>query len=96
MKQDKIKALLKKYYAVETSLEEEELLRQELNASNEVSEDLMADAELFAMMNALAEESTDQELDFENKHSKIVPIEQRKTLNSFSWTARIAAGFSLL
>ena len=96
MKPDKIKALLEKYYAGESSLEEEDLLRIELISSDEIPGDLKADAELFTMMNALAEESTDQELDFENKHSKIVPIEQRKTLNSFSWTARIAAGFSLL
>lgn len=86
MKPDKIKALLERYYAGETSLEEEGLLRKELISGNEIPEDLKADAELFSMMNALVEESTDQELDFENKHSKIVPIEQRKILNSFSWT----------
>lgn len=96
MKPDKIKSLLEKYYAGESSLEEEQLLRQELSAVNDVSEDLMADAELFTMMKALAEESTDQELDFENDSAKIVSIEPKTSPFGLSWTARIAAGFSLL
>jgi hypothetical protein len=96
MKPDKIKALLEKYYAGETSLEEEDLLRQELNAENEVSEDFMADAELFTMMKALAEESSDQELDFESNATKTVTMEPKKSAFGLSWTARMAAGFSLL
>ena len=96
MKPDKIKALLEKYYAGETSLEDEDLLRKELNSGDEIPGDLKADAELFAMMNALAEESFNQELDFENKQAKIISLKQNKISNSFSWTARIAAGFSLL
>lgn len=96
MKSDKIKALLEKYYAGETSLEEEVSLRNELNVNIALPDELKADAELFAMMNALAEESTDQELDFEIEQPKIVALKQRNTHNTFSWTARIAAGFSLL
>jgi HEAT repeat protein len=96
MKPDKIKALLEKYYAGESSLEDEDLLRQVLNTSSEVPEELKADAELFAMMNALAEESTDQELDFETEQPKVISLDQSASQNSFSWTARIAAGFSLL
>jgi HEAT repeat protein len=96
MKPDKIKALLEKYYAGESSLEDEDLLRQVLNTSSEVPEELKADAELFAMMNALAEESTDQELDFETEQPKVISPDQSASQNSFSWTARIAAGFSLL
>lgn len=96
MKPDKIKALLERYYAGETSLEEEELLRQELNIGNDVSKDLLADAELFAMMNALAEESTDQEIDFEGNQTKILSMEPKSSQSEFSWIARIAAGFSLL
>jgi HEAT repeat protein len=96
MKPDKIKALLEKYYAGESSLEDEDLLRQALNTSSELPEELMADAELFAMMNALAEESTDQELDFETEQPKVISLDQSASQNSFSWTTRIAAGFSLL
>lgn len=96
MKPDKINTLLEKYYAGETSLEEEDLLRQALNSISELPDELRADAELFAMMSALGEESTDQELDFEEEQPKIVPLAQENTLNRFSWTARIAAGFSLL
>ncbi len=96
MKPDKIKAILEKYYAGETSLEEENSLRQSLNTDIELPNELKADAELFAMMSALEEESTDQELDFEPEGPKIVSLDQGKRLNTFSWTARIAAGFSLL
>lgn len=96
MKPDNIKAILEKYYTGETSLEEENSLRQALNTDIEQPNELKADAELFAMMNALAEESTDQELDFESEGPKIVSPDQGNMLNTFSWTARIAAGFSLL
>lgn len=96
MKPDKIKAILEKYYAGETSLEEEHSLRRALNTDIELPNELKADAELFAMMNALAEESTDQELEFESEGPKIVSLDQGNMLNTFSWTARIAAGFSLL
>ena len=96
MKPDKIKALLEKYYTGKTSLEEEILLRKELKDNSDLPGDLKEDAELFAMMNALSEESSTQELDVENKQPKIVAIAQEKILDSFSWTARIAAGFSLL
>ena len=96
MKPDKIKALLEKYYAGESSLEEEDLLRKELITGDEIPGDLKADAELFSMMNALAEDSTDQEIDFDSKKSKIVSMEPKVSPFGFSWTARIAAGFSLL
>lgn len=96
MKPDKIKILLDKFYAGETSLEEEQLLRQELNAAQGASEDFVVDAELFSMMNALAEESTDKEIEFDDRNSKIVTMEPVASPTVFLWTARIAAGFSLL
>ena len=96
MKPDKIKALLEKYYAGETSLDEEKLLRQELLSANKISGDFMVEAELFAMTNALTEESTNQEIDFEDSNSKIVSIDPKASPYGISWAARIAAGFSLL
>lgn len=96
MKTNKIKAILEKYYAGETSLEEEDSLRQALSSDIELPKELKADAELFAMMSALSEESSDQVLDFDPEETKIVSIDQGNTAHTFSWTARIAAGFSLL
>ncbi len=96
MRPDDIKVLLEKYYAGETSLEEEAILRKSLTTATNIPEYLKADAELFAMMNALTEESTDQEIDFGSVQATKTTPEHKIMPNTFSWTARIAAGFSLL
>ncbi len=96
MKPDNIKALLEKYYAGTTSIEEEAFLRKTLTSMNEIPENLKAEAELFSMMNALTKESSDQEINFDNKRANAVVPKYRIMPNTFSWTARIAAGFSLL
>ena len=96
MRPDNIKALLEKYYAGETSLEEEAILRKALTSATDLPEYFMADAELFTMMNVLNKESTNQELDFENKNVNTATPKYRIMPDTFSWTARIAAGFSLL
>ena len=67
MKWDKIKSLLEKYYAGESSLEEEEQLRNELNNPETLPEEIQADAEMFIMMNALASEKTDLEFEPEEE-----------------------------
>ena len=96
MKSDKINTLLQKYYAGETSLEEEQTLRNALKSVDQLPEELKVDAELFAMMGALSADSTNQDIHFEKEDPKILPIVQEEKPNYFSWTMRIAAGFSLL
>jgi hypothetical protein len=95
MKSDKIKELLEKYYNGKTSLEEEQLLRDALKTVEKLPEKLKADGELFAMMNALSDDSTEKEIILEEKEPKIVQIGQQHT-SSFTWIARIAAGFAIL
>ncbi len=96
MKQDDIKALLEKYYAGETSLEEEVLLREALKSINELDDDLKADAELFAMMDAVASERTDKEIDLEPREGKVVSIDSKSSSFQLGWISRIAAGFALM
>jgi hypothetical protein len=95
MKSDKIKELLEKYYAGNTSLEEEQLLHDVLASVDELPEDLKADGELFAMMHALSEDSSDEEVVLDEKPAKIVPIDHQPTSN-ITWISRIAAGFAIL
>lgn len=94
MKPDKISTLLEKYYAGETSLEEEKELRNALKSMEKLPEEIKADAELFAMMHALEEDTTNQEIDLEDSQTKIVPMDPRS--NYTTWITRIAAGFLLL
>ncbi len=96
MKSDKISTLLEKYYAGETSLEEEMTLKNALKSIDQLPEELKADAELFAMMDALSTDSTNQDIHLEKKKPKIIPIIHERKPNNISWTMRIAAGFSLL
>jgi hypothetical protein len=96
MKPDKIKALLDKYYNGETTLEEESLLKEALKSMDELSDDLKADAELFAMMDAVASGTTDQEIDFEQNEGKVVALEPKPFGTPFSWISKIAAGFAFL
>ena len=96
MKSDNISTLLQKYYAGETSLEEEMTLKNALKSIDQLPEELKADAELFAMMAALSEDSANQDIHLEKEEPKIVPITQEKKSDYISWTMRIAAGFSLL
>jgi hypothetical protein len=56
---------------------------------------MKADGELFAMMHALSEDSSDRELVLDEKPAKIIPIDQQKN-SSFTWISRIAAGFAIL
>jgi hypothetical protein len=95
MKSDKIKELLEKYYAGNTSQEEEQVLHDVLASVDELPEDMKADGELFAMMHALSEDSSDRELVLDEKPAKIIPIDQQKN-SSFPWISRIAAGFAIL
>jgi hypothetical protein len=95
MKSDKIIELLEKYYAGNTSLEEEQLLHHVLASVDELPEDLKADGELFAMMHALSEDSSDEEVVLDEKPAKIVPIDHQPTSN-ITWISRIAAGFAIL
>ena len=95
MKIEEIKSLLNKYYQGETSLEEEELLRINLKSVDDLPEDLKADAELFSMMGALGGETTNQDIDLDNKDKKIVPLQLQKSVD-YSWFSRIAAGLALL
>lgn len=96
MKSDKISTLLEKYYAGETSLEEEMTLKNALKSIDQLPEELKADAELFAMMDALSIDSTNQDIHLKKKEPKIIPIIHERKPNNISWTMRIAAGFSLL
>lgn len=95
MKWDKIKTLLERYYAGESTLEEEEQLRNELSNPESLPEEIQADAEMFIMMNALSSEKTD--LEFEPiEEAKVVPMRPEGNSFDLSWTMRIAAGFSIL
>lgn len=96
MKTDKIKLLIEKYYAGDTSLEEEEQLRIALKSIDQLPEELQADAELFALMGALSRESTGKEINLSADEPKVVVMQQPSQDFSLSWTMRIAAGFSLL
>ena len=96
MKPDKIKSLLEKYYAGNTSLEEEDLLREALKSVDDVPLELKVDAELFAMMRALSEETTDSEINVDEKETRVIPMDPKPTGFNLSWVARIAAGFSIL
>lgn len=96
MKPDKIKSLLEIYYAGNTSLEEEDQLRDALRSIDNLPEELKADAELFIMMGALSDESTDQEFNVKEKEARVIPVEKRPSVFDLSWPSRIAAGFSLL
>lgn len=96
MKPDKIKSLLEKYYAGNTSLEEEDILRDALKSIDDVPQELKADAELFAMMGALSTETAESELDLEESETRVIPIHQQPYGFNLSWTVRIAAGFSIL
>lgn len=95
MEIDKIKALLEKYYSGESTLEEEDILREAMKSLDELPEELKADGELFIMMNALSEETTDQKIDLDEKEVKVVQIDQQAPM-TFTWFARIAAGFAIL
>ena len=94
MKPDNINTLLEKYYAGETSLEEEKLLRNTLKSMAKLPDDLKADAELFTMMDAFGEDTSEEEIEIPDEETKVVSLEP--TSFSFSWAYRIAAGFSLL
>ena len=94
MKPDNINTLLEKYYAGETSLEEEKLLRNTLKSMAKLPDDLKADAELFTMMDAFGEDASEEEIEIPDEETKVVSLEP--TSFSFSWAYRIAAGFSLL
>ena len=96
MKADKIKELLDKYYAGDTSLEEEDQLRNAFKSIDELSEGLKADAEMFAMMSALASESAKTELNFDKEEANVVSIDHSSQRFNLSWTLRIAAGLSLI
>lgn len=96
MKTDKIKLLIEKYYAGDTSLEEEEQLRNALKSMDQIPDELQADAELFMMMGALSTESSEKEINLPLEEPKIVAMPQPSQEFSLSWTMRIAAGFSLL
>jgi hypothetical protein len=95
MEIDKIKSLLAKYYQGETSLEEEQWLRENLQPGEKVPVELKGDAELFAMMQAVENDRTDQEIDLEKQPAKEIPL-RPSTNMSFTWISRIAAGFALL
>ena len=94
MKPDNINTLLEKYYAGETSLEEEKQLRNALRSIDDLPDDLRPDAELFAMMSALGEDTSEEEIIIPDEETKVVSLEPKSL--SFSWAIRIAAGFSLL
>ena len=96
MKSDKIKTLLEKYYAGETSLEEEMALKSALKSIAILPDELKADAELFTMMNAMEEDTSDLAIDLGERTTKIIPITHGNSLNYPMWIVRIAAGFSLL
>jgi len=103
MKIDKIKLLLEKYYAGESSLGEEEQLKNALKSMELLPEDLQADAELFKMMSALSSDSTESEIDLQLDSAKVVQIAPNLPAGeagshefSLSWTMKIAAGFSIL
>lgn len=96
MKTDKIKLLIEKYYAGDTSLEEEEQLRIALKSIDQLPEEFQADGEMFAMMGALSTESTGKEINLPVDEPKVVAMPQPSQSFSISWTMRIAAGFSLL
>jgi hypothetical protein len=94
MEIDKIKSLLIKYYGGESSLEEEEYLRENLKSMDDLPEEFMVDAELFSLMSALEDDTTDQPIEPEDE-VKEIPLNQPKSQN-FYWMGRIAAGFALL
>ncbi len=96
MRPDDIKVLLEKYYAGKTSLEEEAILRKALTSVSEIPGKLNSEAELFAMMNAVSEEFTDQEINFDNKQANPVVPKNKIMPSTFSWMAKIAAGFLFL
>lgn len=96
MKPDKISALLEKYYAGETSIEEERELRMALKSMDQLPEKFKPDAEIFAMMDALSAETSDLSFEPETNAPAIVPLVHEKTNHFTSWTLRIAAGFALL
>ena len=95
MKSDKIKVLLEKYFDGETSLEQEEQLRNALKSIDELADDLKADAELFALMSALSTDLTDKDVDL-SEEPKVIPIKQINSGMKHTWIGRIAAGFSFL
>ena len=92
---DKIKAQLQKYYNGETSLEDEATLREALKSIDELPDEIKADAELFTMMNALAEDTTDKEFEVEEKSTREVTMPVQRSMD-FTWFSRIAAGFTIL
>ncbi|MCG8307273.1 MAG: HEAT repeat domain-containing protein [Cytophagales bacterium] len=96
MKTDKIRALLEKYYAGETGLEEEEQLRSALKSMEGLPQEMRADAELLSLMHALTSESFEKEFDVLKEEPKQILDRSLKTGIDHSWTMRIAAGFSLL
>ena len=96
MKADNIKALLEKYYAGESSLKEEEQLRNAMKPMDQLPEDLKVDAELFVMMNALASDSSEREINLETEPEKIIPITSKSHEFNLSWTMKIAAGIAIL
>jgi len=95
MEIDRIKALLKKYYEGETSLDEEHLLHEALQPVDELPEKLKADGELFRMMAALGEDDSAPEIQLEEQSTNVIELAPQQS-NGFSWLARIAAGFALL
>ena len=96
MKEDKIKALLEKYYAGDSNLDEEKELKNALKSMDQLPEDLMVDAELFTMMDALASDTVEKDVDLQTEETKMMPISQKSHGIDLSWTLRIAAGFSIL
>ena len=94
---DDIKKLLEKYYAGKCSLDEEDMLRNLLKSMNDLPKDIKADAELFAMMEALSTESSTAEINLNvEEETKEIALTEISQHSNFSWFARIAAGFSLL
>jgi len=96
MKTDNIKTLLEKYYAGDTSLNEEDQLRNALRSLDKLPDDLKPDAELFSMMDALSRDSFTKDLDISLTETKVVQMEKSSPRFNLNWTMRIAAGFSLL
>ncbi len=95
MELDKIKSLLNKYYNGDTSLEEEEYIRQNLKSLDDLPDELKAVAELFSMMSALETDTTEQQIEPQNQSVKEIPLQQPKAVSLY-WINRIAAGFALL
>jgi hypothetical protein len=97
MKPDKISTLLEKYYAGQTSIDEEMELRNALKPIDQVPEQFKPDAEIFAMMDALASDITDLNVTPDREEPPVIPLAQHSTgIQYTTWMMRVAAGFALL